>query len=107
MKTFSFILVWLCILICGCTSSSGVTRALDSWIGSTKSQIVARKGAPSSEYALDSGDHILVYKTNWYSAAGDHNEDCVIQFYIGNNGKIYKTMWQHCSKNSTARNWRK
>ena len=104
-----FYVILLSLIYTGCASREDVSRALDSWIGSSKAELIALKGAPTNEYQIDIRNHIVVYDRDWYATYYDTGayETCKIQFYVGADGIIYKTMWEHCSKKVTIENWMK
>jgi hypothetical protein len=74
-----------------------VDNALNSWIGSSKSELVAIHGAPSQTYPTDDGAYILVFFV----------KKCKIQFFIDRNDKIYNSTWDGCYKSATINNWQK
>jgi hypothetical protein len=83
------------IALYGCHTSAGVSRALETWNGSNKSQVIAIHGAPSSIYDVGDGSHIVIFFV----------KKCKIQFFVDRNNIITGSTWDGCYKASTIKNW--
>ncbi|GEM_PF-2656168 len=97
MKKFILPFAFTLLILSGCHTSKQVTRALDTWIGSKKSELIAIHGAPSQTYTQDEGNYIIVFFV----------KKCKIQFFVDQNDIITRSTWDGCYKASTINNWSK
>lgn len=92
MKTLLALLFILVLLSCS------ASKKLDSWIGSTKKEVVMRYGPPEMTTTDTDGGEIITY-TNSYNAGYANTVWTTTQFlhfYLGKDGLVY-----HCLYNKS------
>jgi len=92
MKKIVFIL--LILSMGSCHPIKKAARAMDTWIGKSKSEILSYWGQPKKTEQDDLGE-ILTYfgQDENYKRGGV----CTIQFYIDKNERVYNRKWENCS----------
>ena len=78
----------LILLVTGCATSN--REAMDSWLGSHQSEVIAQLGAPTRTTIDGKGGTILVYERDIY--AGKYSYTASRMFYVNENEYVYHWM---------------
>lgn len=74
----------LVLLIAGCATEEKYQAVLNTWMGSTKSNLVNTWGVPSSSYKVDEHEELIAYNrsVSGFNQYGSYNYYCTTTFTI-------------------------
>jgi hypothetical protein len=81
----------LCLSLIGCISQR---KMMDSWIGSTKQDLILKWGPPERTASDGGTGEILVYSSRFYNATLNMTTYQYRLMYADNDGKIYHWLLQ-------------
>jgi hypothetical protein len=81
----------LALLLGGCVSQQ---KLMDSWIGSTKQDLILKWGPPEREVSDGGSGEILVYSRSFFNPNANLTQYVYRMMYVDREGKIYHWLTQ-------------
>lgn len=75
----------------GCATDTAFREVATSYVGKDSDYVVKRLGAPTSVFAMNSGNKILTFDRAAYAGSP---YTCVIRFEIDKNSSVIEVNWQ-------------
>jgi hypothetical protein len=85
-KLFSILLIAVIIVSCASTR-----KAVDSWMGHNKSELILKLGPPQRTASDGNGGEVLIYETQVWMNSGNYEYPITSSrmFYADSTGRIY------------------
>ena len=89
--------ILLSVLAVSSACTSGLQKRMQSWVGSTESQLLQSWGAPDRTQALDDGSKIHTWVDTWFTQQGQPVQ-CRKTFTVDRRGQVVKWSYAGCPR---------